>query len=84
MKTKNCVICGSTVCGAIIPDFKFDNEKTEINWVFCRNCSITWAVKLILCNLNNNQYKKLFSIHGMTFLLHDDFYDEDGNALQSH
>ncbi len=48
----------------------------------CMNCHLN----ITNCNLSKKQFKALID-NGHTikeFLLHEDFYDEEGNALQPH
>lgn len=62
---------------------KFEKQvilKDDVEYHLCHNCLFS----LVTMSLNSEQYLNLVKIHGDTaFLLHCDFYDEEGNALQS-
>ena len=78
-----CVECGERVEGCTVHDFKFDEQRTRIEWHFCPNCSVGLAVRLLRHALRPDEVKLLWERAGMeTFMTHDDFYDEEGNALQ--
>lgn len=81
--SKLCCICESGVTGCTVYDFRMDDARTEIEWHFCRNCSLTHAVPLIRCALNREQFRAMVKMAGgLTFLTHEDFYNEKGRALQ--
>lgn len=79
----DCCLCdegGENAC-ATIHDFKFDDDRTEMEWKVCG----VHARAFIRHTLKPADVKTLIAVAGcQTFLTHDDFYDEDGNALQSH
>ena len=75
MNNKKCEACGRMSPGA---ELKLGARK-EI-YILCLNCLIPF----VNCNLSKEQFKSLLA-NGHTvseFYLHDDFYDEEGNALQ--
>ena len=57
-----------------------DNYNKQIKYNVCCNC----INELINISLSKTQFNNLLNSGHTTkeFLLHDDFYDEDGNALQ--
>jgi len=53
--------------------------KDDVTYHLCHNC----LINLVMRNLSKEQYHNLVAIHGScTYLLHEDFYDDDGTALQ--
>lgn len=73
-----CVFCGSPT-SATIHDFKFDEERTRVDYEVCAN----HLVLLALCHLPKADVQKLRGlVDGEVFYTHGDFYDEDGEALQ--
>lgn len=58
-----------------------DFNKSENGDHFCLSADI--FKRLISHNLKPKEHKKLVELHSwITYLLHDDFYDEKHNALQ--
>jgi hypothetical protein len=53
-------------------------EDSETTYELCSH----HMAKLIRHNLNREEFSKLYLKHGNTFLLHDDFYEDDGEAIQ--
>lgn len=53
-------------------------EESETTYELCSH----HMEKLIRKNLSRDEFSKLYLKHGNTFLLHDDFYDDDGEATQ--
>lgn len=79
----SCCICGESLEGITIHDFRFDENRTRIDWQFCPNHSILVGLRTIQHALRPDEWAFFMSRAGMTtFMLHDDFYDEDGRALQ--
>jgi len=62
-------------------DLMIDREKGKhFNYNLCNNC----LLQLVTYSLSKEQYRRLIQ-NGHTnkeFYLHDDFYDEEGNAIQ--
>jgi hypothetical protein len=55
----------------------------DVEYHLCQNC----LLMLITRNLSSGQWKELMKIHSkhkIPFLLHDDFYNENGIALQPY
>jgi len=53
----------------------------DVVYEVCHNCLIL----LVNRDLSAKQYRNLKKIHGCeAFLLHSDFYGDDGEALQPH
>jgi hypothetical protein len=74
-----CDSCGVNVSVCTVHDFKFDEIRTGIDWHLCPTCSVAWALR----NLPAKTILKFREVAGMdTFLTHEDFYDEKGNACQ--
>lgn len=74
---KKCEACDKEYISVVMNELKTDEET----YVVCANCLIS----LVCRDLSSEQYKNLLK-NGHSaeeFLLHSDFYDEDGNALQS-
>jgi protein-arginine kinase activator protein McsA len=57
-----------------------DEESKDPSYMVCSNC----LVDLVNCNLKPKQFKLILSNghDDSEFLLHGDFYDDEGNALQ--
>jgi len=82
-----CVICkalGGSIpslkhggAGKIV-EYKFDFARTEIEY----SCCVEHMKAIADLNLRPNEVKALQGLFGVTFNTHDDFYDEDGNAVQ--
>ena len=69
--------CG---CGSEAQVKHTDLYEEKIVYFLCRNCEISF----VCCNLTPSQFKELME-KGHTdeeFMLHGDFYDEEGVALQ--
>lgn len=79
-----CCMCGTSYhAGITVHDFKFDEPRTPHDWHFCPNCSVTTGVRMISNALTPEEFKKLRAqVDVVTFQLHEDFYDDEGNALQ--
>ena len=80
-----CCMCGTPYPGITVHDFKFDTPRTPHDWHFCPNCSATTGVRMINRALVPEEFNKLCDqVDMITFNLHEDFYDGEGNALQLH
>ena len=55
-----------------------DHENTGFEYSLCNNCED----RLLHLSLRPIEYFRLKAFYGNTYLLHDDFYDEDGTASQ--
>lgn len=73
-----CLLCENNVA-ATIHDFRFDEEHTQLDYDVCAN-HLTMLALLCLEPASVLKLRKLAK--GDVFWSHDDFYDEDGNALQ--
>jgi hypothetical protein len=74
-----CLLCDSQKVAALIHDFKFDEERTHVEYSVC----LYHCKRLIRKNLKPADVLKMRAHFGIdTFQIHDDFYDEKGNALQ--
>ena len=79
-----CCICGAGTDGCTVHDFYMDS-KESIDWQFCPNHSLAVGVRMIMHNLSKEQFKQILKLAGSeTFMIHDDFYNGDGAALQPH
>lgn len=78
--------CRAGIEGITVHDFMFDERRTRVDWKFCPNCSLLVGVNFILHALPPHTFFDMLErAGGMTFMLHDDFYDQDtGEALQPH
>lgn len=73
-----CVLCGKPSC-AIEHDFKFDEERTRIDYHLCRKHFIDNQ----RLRLDKKSYFKIKEFaQGITFRIHDDFYTEKGRPVQ--
>ena len=76
---RKCVFCGSQMIAAKIHDFKHDGPSTRFEYDVCFN----HIAPLVKKNLQPADVMKLRkAAGGDVFETHDDFYDEEGNALQ--
>lgn len=75
-----CVGCGNhEVAGITAHDFRFDADRTEIDWAFCPNCMLAFALR----RLAPRVVRRMRQVAGCgTFYTHDDFYDEEGVSIQ--
>lgn len=55
-----------------------DHENSGFNYSLCLKCE----ERLLNCALRPIEYYRLKAFYGNTYMLHDDFYDEHGNACQ--
>lgn len=77
-----CTLCEHDAAG-VAHDFFFDDDRTPIDYPLCADC----MTAVVLHRLTPEQYRKLRDALGETsadisFNLHSDFYDADGNAVQ--
>lgn len=74
-----CEACGAAHQWTIIDAYK--DRKTK-SYKICSNCHLA----LVTCCLSKKQFFNLIKAGHNTneFYLHEDFYDEKGNALQPH
>lgn len=78
-KEFKCVLCGCDIKGITVHDFKFDDERTEVDWQLCPNHAIFWMLR----RLSPEQVQKIRELAGGdTFHTHGDFYDKEGNSIQ--
>jgi hypothetical protein len=74
-----CFACGAGMRGITVHDFKHNDSNENIDFQFCPNHAIMWALR----SLNPETIKKMRAHAGCeTHTTHEDFYDENGNALQ--
>jgi len=74
-----CIFCDHEHAAATIHDFKFDEARTPFDYAVCANHLCT----LVLRCLPPADVLRLRRLAGAdVFNVHDDFYDEGGNALQ--
>jgi hypothetical protein len=79
-KSQPCTLCRKPSV-AIIHDFKFDEKRTGITYPACR----THFKAIFKHNLTKEEYFMLLAQIGqISFNIHDDFYTEDGLAVQPH
>ncbi len=73
--TKKCEICGSELQWTLV-----DEYHPEVKYKVCSNC----LIHLVNNALPSKSWKKLIKNghNENEFILHGDFYDEEGNALQ--
>lgn len=65
----SCAICGEQA-------IRF--EDTDATYDLCGS----HMIKLVRKSLSKQEFSVLYLKHGKTYLMHDDFYDYDGEALQ--
>lgn len=71
-----CDLCEVKAIG-VAHDFTMA-EKVDVEWRLCRE-----HMRLVGClDLPCDDVKEMRSKHGVTFLTHDDYYDENGMACQ--
>ena len=74
-----CFACGIGMPGITVHDFKHSESHDEIDWQFCPNHAIMWALR----RLEPETIRKMREAAGCdTHTTHDDFYDGDGNSVQ--
>jgi hypothetical protein len=76
---ERCVFCDRPFPAATIHDFKFDDARTPFDYAVCAN-HLTLLAMLRLPHADVLKLRLL--ARGDVFNIHDDFYDEKGNALQ--
>ena len=74
-----CDSCGNGQHACTVHDFKMTPDHTPIEWGLCANCAVYWA-NLCLPPKTILKFRKMAC--GETYLTHDDFYDENGYAIQ--
>lgn len=67
-------------CGSVIQWFLRDRYHPEVIYNVCSNC----LLDLVMNSLSKKQFSNLLKSDHKTseFLLHGDFYSEEGEALQ--
>jgi len=80
-----CFLCppgafGPVQSDATVHDFKFDKKSTPVEWPCCDRHARAFQRH----RLTPPEVKKLIAHAGVTFMTHDDFYNEDGESIQSH
>ena len=76
----SCEVCNSTMEGN--PGLLWHLSDDEVTYILCPNC----LSRLVMRALSPLQFHTLIK-NGHApeeFMLHDDFYDEAGNALQPY
>ena len=78
-KAFKCVLCGCAVKGITVHDFKFDAQRTDVDWQLCPKDAIGWLLR----RLTPYQVLKIRKLAGgETFHTHSDFYNNNGKSLQ--
>jgi hypothetical protein len=73
-----CVFCDHPFPAATLHDFKFDEARTPFDYAVCQNHLLLLAMH----RLQPADVLKLRKLAGSdVFNVHDDFYDEEGNAV---